>query len=184
MGLSAITDPVTPEPDLWTRIERGIANSEPARDRVLPFNRLWQNINFWRATSAVGLAASIVLAIATFLKPSNQTSEFTVVLQSPEDRQVGWIVQGKTNQVQVIPLAKTTVAPNQALQLWTKPNQAKVPTSLGLVPANRRVQIPAERLPGLEPGQLFEITLEPATGSPIGRPTGKILFIGRATVTQ
>jgi anti-sigma-K factor RskA len=32
----------------------------------------------------------------------------------------------------------------------------------------------------LEPNQLFELTLEPKTGSPIGKPTGPIQFIGRA----
>jgi anti-sigma-K factor RskA len=30
--------------------------------------------------------------------------------------------------------------------------------------------------------QLYEITLEPATGSPTGRPTGPILYKGLATI--
>jgi anti-sigma-K factor RskA len=42
------------------------------------------------------------------------------------------------------------------------------------------VRIPLDKLPPLEPNQLFELTLEPATGSPIGKPTGPIQFIGRA----
>lgn len=184
LGLTAIADPITPTADLWTRIEQNLPSPQPARTPVRS-SRLWENINFWRATSAVGLAASVVLAIGTFLRPSDPTPTFTAVLQSPETKQPGWIVQGDSrNQVQVIPLAKTTLAPNQALELWTKPNQAKRPTSLGLLPGDRSVQVPATRLPGLEAGQLFEITLEPAAGSPIGRPTGKVLFIGRAAVTQ
>jgi anti-sigma-K factor RskA len=32
----------------------------------------------------------------------------------------------------------------------------------------------------LEANQLFELTLEPANGSPLDRPTGPIQFIGRA----
>jgi anti-sigma-K factor RskA len=35
------------------------------------------------------------------------------------------------------------------------------------------------QLPAVEAQQLFEITLEPATGSPLNRPTGPILFVGR-----
>jgi anti-sigma-K factor RskA len=37
-----------------------------------------------------------------------------------------------------------------------------------------------DQLPPLVPNQLFEITLEPYNGSPTGRPTGPILYIGRA----
>ncbi|MGH8773230.1 MAG: RNA polymerase subunit sigma-70, partial [Burkholderiales bacterium] len=51
---------------------------------------------------------------------------------------------------------------------------------LGLVKPNERVEIPAGKLPGLSPNQLFEITLEPEYGSPIGKPTGPILFVGRS----
>ena len=37
-----------------------------------------------------------------------------------------------------------------------------------------------EDLPRTRPDQLFEITLEPRGGSPIGRPTGPILMKGNA----
>ena len=39
-------------------------------------------------------------------------------------------------------------------------------------------------LPTLEREQLFELTLEPETGSPIGRPTGPILYVGRTVVAK
>jgi anti-sigma-K factor RskA len=40
-----------------------------------------------------------------------------------------------------------------------------------------------ENAPPPGPDQLFEITLEPAGGSPTGRPTGPILFKGNTTQT-
>jgi anti-sigma-K factor RskA len=52
--------------------------------------------------------------------------------------------------------------------------------SLGLVKQGQTLRIPIDKLPPLEPDQLFELTLEPENGSPIGRPTGPIQFIGRA----
>ncbi len=52
--------------------------------------------------------------------------------------------------------------------------------SQGLVKPGEPVRIPLDKLPPLEPNQLFELTLEPKTGSPIGKPTGPIQFIGRA----
>ena len=36
------------------------------------------------------------------------------------------------------------------------------------------------RLPAVQPDQLFELTLEPRSGSPTGRPTGPVRYIGRA----
>ena len=52
--------------------------------------------------------------------------------------------------------------------------------SLGLVKPGEAIEVPVDQLPPLQPNQLFELTLEPEGGSPIGRPTGPIQFIGRA----
>jgi anti-sigma-K factor RskA len=52
--------------------------------------------------------------------------------------------------------------------------------SLGLVTPGRTLRIALDKLPPLEPNQLFELTLEPPTGSPLDRPTGPVLYIGRA----
>ena len=73
--------------------------------------------------------------------------------------------------------------PGRTLQFWTKAPGAAGPSSLGLVrttDAGGAIELPLERLPDLRPEQLFEITLEPEGGSPIDRPTGPILYIGRA----
>lgn len=188
LGMAAMAEPVTPSPELWSRIESRLSVPEPAQAPVAPLRRppVWETLNFWRLTTAIGAAASIILAVATVSRnPASQVPTYAVVLQSPDDKSPGWIVQSdRTGRLQVIPLAKPIVDSNRALQLWTKPIQAQKPTSLGLVPSNRSVQIPADRLPGIAVGQLFEITLEPATGSPIDRPTGKILFVGRIAAVQ
>ncbi|MNO07356.1 Anti-sigma-K factor rskA [compost metagenome] len=52
--------------------------------------------------------------------------------------------------------------------------------SLGLVKPGQRLQVPLDQLPPLTPNQLFELTLENPGGSPTGKPTGPIQFIGRA----
>ena len=76
------------------------------------------------------------------------------------------------------------MAPQKALQFWTKAKDASAPTSLGLVPPDRVTEIDVASLPVLEREQLFELTLEPETGSPIGRPTGPILYLGRTVVAS
>ncbi|MGH8680163.1 MAG: anti-sigma factor domain-containing protein, partial [Burkholderiales bacterium] len=97
----------------------------------------------------------------------------------------GWIVEAEAGgKVRLVPLAATPVPPQKALEFWTKPQRAAAPTSLGLVPGDRVTEIAAARLPALEPEQLFELTLEPETGSPTGRPTGPVLFVGRAVAMR
>ena len=46
----------------------------------------------------------------------------------------------------------------------------------------RTLTLSLKDLPPPKPDQLFELTLEPATGSPTGRPTGPILFKGNTAL--
>ena len=73
--------------------------------------------------------------------------------------------------LRLTPVGDTPPVPaGRALQFWTKPQGAAGPTSLGLVRPGQPVQMAVTRLPGVGAQQLFEITLEPENGSPIGRP--------------
>jgi anti-sigma-K factor RskA len=104
-----------------------------------------------------------------------------VVLAAPGDMAPGWIVQANAaGALKLVPLGATRVPADRSLQLWTKAEGWKGPVSLGLVQPGQALDIALAGLPPLQPNQLFEITLEPKSGSPIGRPTGPILYIGRA----
>lgn len=171
-----------------TNEAEGVRGDRFSSPRNLPARRFrpWHSIQFWQVTSVASLAAAVVLAIVLLQRPPTpEIPAFTAVLQSSKDQKVAWIVQGDAHHtLQVTPLTRTKVAANQALELWTIPDANQAPVSLGLVSCDRTLHIPAHRLPALQPGQTFAISLEPATGSPTGRPTGKILFAGTAVVTQ
>jgi anti-sigma-K factor RskA len=70
------------------------------------------------------------------------------------------------------------VPPDRALQIWTLWDRARGPVSVGLIRQARSLQLNVIDLPRTGPDQLFEITLEPSSGSPTGRPTGPILMKG------
>ena len=70
------------------------------------------------------------------------------------------------------------------MQFWTLIDPAIGPRSLGLVEPGKPLQLSAEQIGAVQPGQLFELTLEPAGGSPKDRPTGKVLYIGRAVMAS
>lgn len=185
LPLTRMVEPEPLPPGLWSRIERSLwpalrASAAPAPSSLV--SRLWDSLAFWRSLAVTGFAAAMLLAVVGL--PGTQQAgdpKFMVVLVAPDDKAPGWVVQASTEQsLKLIPLGMTEVPQAKALQFWTKGDKWKGPVSLGLVQPGRPLDVQMKELPPLEPNQLFEITLEPEYGSPIGRPTGPILYIGRA----
>jgi anti-sigma-K factor RskA len=75
------------------------------------------------------------------------------------------------------------VPSGRTLQVWTLPSRERGPVSVGLMDRPRTLELDLKDLPRPGSNQLFEITLEPAGGSPTGRPTGPILFKGNTAQT-
>ena len=192
--LHALVEPVEPPPQLWTRIESSVvaqAATTPAvalatrkiQPDATPITTWWNNLRLWRGLAASGSAATILMGVVIFTKLAQPPAPgYMVVLVGPQDKSPGWIVQAGTNsqQARLIPLGKMEVPSDKSLQFWTKGDDWKGPVSLGLIKPGQSLQVPLDKLPPLQPNQLFEITLEPYNGSPLDRPTGPILFIGRA----
>ncbi|NYH98211.1 anti-sigma factor [Cupriavidus plantarum] len=205
--MTALVEPVQPDAATWPRIaesvaadvaervsetgerigatgiaDRGQRVPPPVRaDRGRP--RWWEALSVWRGMALGASACAVVLAVLLgrqLLQPP-PAPRYVVVLAEPRDKTPGWLIQASTaRNITLIPLGAQAAPPDRALQFWTKADDWTGPVSLGLVQPGQRVEIPFDKLPALQPNQLFEITLEPATGSPIGKPTGPILYIGRA----
>ncbi|MEN4918391.1 anti-sigma factor [Achromobacter spanius] len=185
LPLTSLAVSVEPSPGLWPRIAHTLDRQHAARQAGRPTRPgWWDSLFFWRGVAASGLAAALVLAGALVLRPAPTPGpvQYMVVLVAPQSQTPGWVVQAQAGQreVQLVPIAAMQVPPDRALEFWTKADGWAGPVSLGLVKPGEPVRIPLDKLPPLEPNQLFELTLEPATGSPIGKPTGPIQFIGRA----
>ena len=177
-SLAERVPPVEPGANLWPRIERSLREADTRV--VIRRESLWQRLALWQGLSAAGLAASLVLAVLLLLRPV-PTPSYLVVLAAPSDRTPGWVIQtASAHDLQLIPLGRGAVPSGKTLQFWTKADAWQSPVSLGLVQPGRTLQVPLDRLPPLEANQLFELTLEDQGGSPTGRPTGPIQFIGRA----
>ena len=196
LPLAALADPVEPSAGLWRRIEASIGEvAAPAappldaiararRPRRLQGSGWWHSVKLWRGLAGTGFAAAAVLAsvLVTRLGPLPPAApQYLVVLVAPQDKSPGWVVQASSPQsLSLIPLGQAEVPAEKSLQFWTKGDNWNGPVSLGLVKPGQTLRIPLDKLPPLQPNQLFELTLEPANGSPTNRPTGPIQFIGRA----
>ena len=181
--LAELVEPVEPSQALWPRIESSVAATPVVRAWVKPSARWWNSLNLWRVLAASGFATAAFMGVVVISKIAQPPEPgYMVVLVGPQDKAPGWVVQASSNrqQARLIPLGKMEVPGDKSLQFWTKGDDWKGPVSLGLVKPGQSLQIPLDKLPPLQPNQLFEITLEPSNGSPIDRPTGPILFIGRA----
>lgn len=177
LPLVELVDPVEPSARLWPRIAASAAGRGARQVRPA----WWERLNLWRGLAAAGFAASLALAVLLLQPPAQPAPRYVVVLAAPGNMSPGWVLQqAEGRRLRLVPLRTTAVPAARALQLWTKADGWTKPVSLGLVEPGKAVDVPLGDLPPLEPNQLFEITLEPPAGSPIGRPTGPILFIGRA----
>ncbi len=186
LPLTALAPPLEPPPSLWQGIERGIVRApaaQPSKAAPSPTrNTWWNNLALWRGLAAGGLAAALLLAVRPDLAPlGSATPQYVVVLVAPGGQAPGWVVQvNSPRDLSLTPLTRTATPDDKALQFWTKADNWTGPVSLGLVRPGEPLRVRLDNLPAMQPNQLFEITLEPPSGSPTGRPTGPILFIGRA----
>lgn len=186
LALNALAEPLPPSPRLWGRISRSVdaqsqSQSQPQRKAASAQpRRWWHRLVLWQGLAGAGLVASLLLAF-TLLTAKAPEPSYLVVLVAPADSAPGWVVQASdARSIQLIPLGQFAVPSDKVLQFWTKGEQWQAPLSLGLVKPGEQYRVPAHDLPPLEPNQLFELTLERAGGSPTGRPTGPVQFIGRA----
>ena len=182
--LTGLVTPAEPSSAVWQRIETSLLPHRqpvPAPARPNAWRRWWDNVALWRGVALAGVAAATFLAVAPPVGLRQPEARFMVVLVAPNQTAPGWVVQTSADRrLRLVPLTATDVPEQRSLQFWTKADGWSAPLSLGLVQPGKPLEVPLDKLPPLQPNQLFEITLEPDQGSPTGRPTGPILYIGRS----
>ena len=181
LPLVSLVEEEEPSSQLWPRIVKDLRRHSASAQSG--WTAWWNDLRFWRGLAATGFSAAAVLVAVMIMRPTTPVSgsNFMVVLVDPQERTPGWIVQASADrQLTLTPLRPVSVPGQKSLQFWTKGEGWDKPVSLGLVEPGKTVKLALDNLPPLQANQLFEITLEPEYGSPTGRPTGPILFIGKA----
>jgi len=158
------------------------------QERLFPADRLppkpirqWHNPRLWRWTTALALAAALVLAVLVILRPlSGQAPTMLARLeQSDGNLLFSATLQDEGRQVLFVPTGKATWHDKSA-QAWIIAADGK-PHSLGLLPVDSAVAlaVPAELSAAVTRGAVLAISLEPPAGSPTGLPTGPVIAQGK-----
>jgi anti-sigma-K factor RskA len=188
--LDYTAEEVVPAGDLWQRIEGSLSREAPVAQvpAVGMVGRFWRSPAALRiATLGSSLVAVLlaVVAVATLQHAQEVAARkpvYVAILIDDATRQAGAVVNAFADgRVEMIPLVDMNVPDGRALQVWTLWNREIGPRSVGLLSRAKATQLDLEKLPSTGADQLFEITLEPAGGSPTGRPTGPILYKGTTT---
>lgn len=190
--IDAAVTPIAPPQSLWPRIEadlgmtaqtapRKAMTRQPAAGRLADW---WNSLFVWRGAALAGALAAIVLAIglAGALDKARRQPVMVAVLLTEASLAAAVVNTFADGRVEMVPLQNIHVPEGKALEIWTLWDRAVGPRSVGLIERARSTPLRLDQLP-LGHGQLFEITIENATGSPTGRPTGPIVAKGTTSQT-
>jgi anti-sigma-K factor RskA len=189
-ALDATAMPLVPSPSLWSQIEasltmaaapaRAASAAAPATSR---FADWWNSLFIWRGAAFAGALAAILLAVGLVgaLDRAKRQPLMVAVLLTDTNVAAAVVNTFADGRVEMLPLQSIDVPAGKALEIWTLWDRAVGPRSVGLIDRARSTPLRLDNLP-LGRDQLFEITLEPASGSPTGRPTGPI--IAKGTTSQ
>jgi anti-sigma-K factor RskA len=186
LRLAALADAVpgvTPPPRVWQGIRGrlGLDDGAPPRAGSARAAPWWASLSLWRGLAFAGFALAFALGVTMLAPRSERPDERIVVVLAGQDAKPALIATADRGGrfLTVKALEPVDLAPGRALELWALP-EGKDPRSLGLIAASGMERIPL----GAPAGIAFQsipalaVSLEPAGGSPSGKPTGQVLYSG------
>jgi len=180
-------DATPPQPAgeaLWSRIEATVGATPAGAAQPSMWSRLWGDIGVLRTATIGASLAVLMLAVGLGVAIRQARLQPVMVAVLVDGDRAGAVVHAFADgRTILLPLTSISVPSGRTLQVWTLPSRERGPVSVGLMDRPRTLELELKDLPTPGPNQLFEITLEPAGGSPTGRPTGPILFKGNTAQT-
>lgn len=183
--LDDTADEVALPAGFWSRVEGDL---DAAHDQVAPtsaevvdLSALRRAMTRWRGAAIGGIAAAILLAMTLGWSVMTPVEPSVIAVLLNDEGEAIALVEGRPDNTTLVTLLEQAQVPSErVMQVWTKPDDDGPPVSLGLLTSGRSETLVIEGLPAPSPRQLYEITVEPAGGSPTNLPTGPILGKGLA----
>ncbi|HEX4023537.1 MAG TPA: anti-sigma factor [Steroidobacteraceae bacterium] len=184
-SLTAHVEPIDVPEHLWLRVRERLGWPAAAHAG----GGLWRSVGFWRATTAVALAAAIaaiVISVPRMLAPpsplvAESPAAEPVTTLSHDDGTPAWLasVDVRRGTVLLVPVPAPADARGRVPELWLIPRGGS-PRALGLLSSDRSyaVAVPADLRIALTAGAVLAVSLEPPGGAPGPAPTGPIIAKG------
>lgn len=172
---------VEPPESLWMRIESALPAPAAVSDLVAAMRehaRRWKIAAFSAGALAAGLALALGLSESQRLAaPQN----FVAVLQQDASSPAFVVSVDLTNRELTVRAIDAVAPAGKSYELWLINDRLDAPRSLGVIEKASFTQ--SDRLRAYAPEvvktSLFAITVEPAGGSPTGKPTSAPVFAGK-----
>ena len=183
MPMTASVEPEAPPARVWQGIEARIGGAPAATPASSGW---WSRLAVWRGFAGVASAAALGLAVL-LAAPDPARPPVVVVLNATGPAAAGGAVPASFvasitadgRAMVTKPITTVSVSPDRALELWAVPAQGD-PRSLGLISADGTTIVKRGKV--LENTAALAVTLEPPSGSPTGKPTGPIVYLGKLQI--
>ena len=179
MPLTTVIPPLAPPERVWRRIEAALFASRSAAvaGASLPW---WRRLAPWQGLSAAATVAAMSLA-ALLANPPAQTPLIVVLSSAGDSAKPSFVASFNADGRSVVtrPLVPVSVDAQRSLELWAVPASG-APRSLGLISASGASVVQRGRVD--RDTAALAVTLEPAGGSPTGKATGPIVYVGKLTL--
>lgn len=183
--LDDTVDEVALPDGFWSRVEgdldTGGAEPAPTSADIVDLSAIRRAMTRWRGAALGSIAAAILLTVTLGWSVMTPVEPSVIAVLLNDKGEAIALVEGRADNTTLVTLLEQAQVPSErVMQVWTKPDEDGPPVSLGLLASGRSETLMIEGLPAPHPQQLYEITVEPAGGSPTNLPTGPILGKGLA----
>ena len=171
--------PAVPAADGWPKIQTRLRALAPAQAAMRPGPD--RALRRWRGATAgfAALAACLgIYIVASGSFPAKQAPQ-VAVLNAPQSPQLGWLATIDRGRLMVRAIGVASVPAGKAYEVWAIAPGATNPASLGVIRPDGQLSVVTARN---FDRVMLAVSLEPSGGSPIGLPTGPVVFVG--TVSQ
>jgi anti-sigma-K factor RskA len=188
MPLTLAIAPQQPSPAVWEGIEKRIGAKVNSLRAGSPAAS-WRQLAFWRWLAGLASTAAVVLAVVLAVPQPAQPP--IVVVLGPAAPPAGGGVAAASFVASISPdgrsmvtrpIANVRLESNRSLELWAVPKArpgqpAEAPRSLGVISADGATVVQRGKV--LDGVDALALSLEPSGGSPTGKVTGPILYVGK-----
>ncbi|GGD78806.1 anti-sigma factor [Lacimicrobium alkaliphilum] len=171
-GMGGDITPVAPGENVWESIQEklGFVNKNASVSEFKAPSK--HQSRFWRGPALLAFAASLLIAVVwTSLSPSLAPPVTHIAVVNDQKTNPLWLIEISDQQLRVRATDQLVALADKDFELWIVPANGNSPISLGVLPKNGELSVPAPDSLKSVPINVLAVSLEPLGGSPTGQPT-------------